>query len=463
MSINVDFYTFSKKENSTAQPNPAYKTTYACVLKDSCGILNPSITLNLGTSGNPASFNYAYISDFQRYYFVDEWTFEQGTWTASMHVDTLATYKTGIGLSTQYVLRAADNSAWNGNIIDGYYTTKGGASITEKVSSGLLDGDAYIVGVYGGDGNSIATGPITWYVMDQTNMTKFSKFLYSTDMYGLTAGVVDKALFNPLEYIASAFWIPVAAPTSGTALSVIFGWYTGPIGTGEAPAFTASRLSTPTGGPYSITIDVPKHPQAATRGNYLNLAPYSRYTLYAGPFGIIPLDSNELYNLSSITLEITSMDFTTGYARFQVKTGLKTLYNTTEQLAVPMPLAQLASNLAGYAVTRAANQGPIADLAINVALAAADIVGAADSLLPQQSTTGSVGTKANIYNPFLSAEFINITDENDDHAGRPVCSEKQINTLSGFIMCADGELSIAATSSELTSVRNYLTGGFFYE
>lgn len=120
MGISVNMYTFSKYANSTEQPAGA-GTSFDCVLKDTSGVINPTIALKLDMSFNVSAYNYAYIPDFERYYFVREWTWERGLWVASLDVDVLATYKAQIGVSTQYVLRSS--LASNGKILDTIYPT----------------------------------------------------------------------------------------------------------------------------------------------------------------------------------------------------------------------------------------------------------------------------------------------------------------------------------------------------
>ena len=124
MAFNVSFYTFNKRENSTARPdisNPA--KIFPFRLKDDCGIINPVLEISLPMSENPSQLNYAYIPDFYRFYFVNDWTFSGGVWLASLNVDVLATYKLNIGPSTQYVLRSS--AEHDGNIMDDYYTGNG--------------------------------------------------------------------------------------------------------------------------------------------------------------------------------------------------------------------------------------------------------------------------------------------------------------------------------------------------
>ena len=62
MAFNVSFYTFNKRENSTARPdvsNPA--KIFPLRLKDNCGIINPVLEISMPVCENPSQLNYAYI------------------------------------------------------------------------------------------------------------------------------------------------------------------------------------------------------------------------------------------------------------------------------------------------------------------------------------------------------------------------------------------------------------------
>ena len=72
-SVNITFYQFEKRSNSTLQPSGG-GTTYACQIFDPCSVLTPRIKLSFPSgAGNPTLWNYAYIGDFTRYYFVRDW------------------------------------------------------------------------------------------------------------------------------------------------------------------------------------------------------------------------------------------------------------------------------------------------------------------------------------------------------------------------------------------------------
>ena len=72
-------------------------------LKDGCSVLSPSVVL---TGENLSVFNYAYIPQFSRYYFIKEITsVKSGLWEISMRVDVLETYKDSIKANTAIIKR----------------------------------------------------------------------------------------------------------------------------------------------------------------------------------------------------------------------------------------------------------------------------------------------------------------------------------------------------------------------
>lgn len=78
-----------------------------CVLKDATSILRPVIKIR--TSEVITTYNYMYISEFDRYYFIDDIvSVNNGLWEISAHVDVLETYKSDI-LSNTAVLRRQQN------------------------------------------------------------------------------------------------------------------------------------------------------------------------------------------------------------------------------------------------------------------------------------------------------------------------------------------------------------------
>ena len=66
-------------------------------------------------------------------------------------------------------------------------------------------------------------------------------------------------------------------------------------------------------------------------------------------------------------------------------------------------------------------------------------------------------------NLYLTSKFNLIVDENLAEMGRPLCEVRQINTLSGYILCANADAIISGTADEVKKVNDYMNSGFFYE
>ena len=105
MSLSVTLY------NSSSPVEKIGKTltsggTYSCSLKDTTSILNPVLVIR--TSDPVYNYNYLYIQEFGRYYFINDIkSVNNNVWEISAHVDVLETYKTAI-LANDAVIRRQD-------------------------------------------------------------------------------------------------------------------------------------------------------------------------------------------------------------------------------------------------------------------------------------------------------------------------------------------------------------------
>lgn len=75
-----------------------------CVLKESTSILRPVIRIR--TNSDITGYNYMFISEFSRYYFIDDIvSIHNDVWEVSGHVDVLETYATEIKANTAVIKR----------------------------------------------------------------------------------------------------------------------------------------------------------------------------------------------------------------------------------------------------------------------------------------------------------------------------------------------------------------------
>ena len=130
--MKVILYKFNKKSNSTAIPD---NNTEKLEL-DNAQVKSPSSIntplLQLAKDKDPNGYNYIYIPAFKRYYFVQDITYNLGLWLVSCVTDVLASFRSDILNSEQYVLRSA--SSYNVDILDCLYTTKAAATGNTAIS-----------------------------------------------------------------------------------------------------------------------------------------------------------------------------------------------------------------------------------------------------------------------------------------------------------------------------------------
>lgn len=376
--VNVRLYNFDKRKNSTKRPNTSGGDLVQGEVKQDFTPLAPVITFNLPDPTAVPTYNYAYIAEFgQRFYFITDWLFVSGLWRATMAVDVLATYQSTIFASQQYVARSKGYP--NHNIIDGSYNTLAGASFNsqELAQSALWGADygqgCFIMSTISYSGANV--GAVTYYAMSWLCAQKFFQDLLSSPNWmNISASEISedlqKALINPLQYVVSCIWIPARwetfiyynSPTFDGDLSknIKLGWWSFDLPTGEGTGeYTVRRLHNPTFGTQqggtpdrisaNFTFTIPKHPQAATRGAWLNMAPTSKYTLTYLPFGVFDIDTTDIKNATFIRGVVT-MHAYTGDATLQLfvvdgNNNSQCILTTETNLAIQIPVGQIAMNL----------------------------------------------------------------------------------------------------------------------
>lgn len=117
MAFNIVFY------QNTAEPNRVDKTSFLTsietltgTLREPSSIINPSITIQ---RTNVPNYNYAYIAQFNRYYFIAPngiTSVGKNLWKIDLQCDVLMSFKTGILALSAVVGRQENN--YNAYLID---------------------------------------------------------------------------------------------------------------------------------------------------------------------------------------------------------------------------------------------------------------------------------------------------------------------------------------------------------
>lgn len=456
MAIAISLCAFSKPFNSTARPS-TFGTTVSGELKDKSGIRNPRILWNYGTA-SPSGWNYAYIPVFGRYYYITEWVYQGGgIWEIQMQVDVMATYRDEIGASTQYVLRSSVN--YDGDIIDGMYPqtatiTRSTASVTSPFQAyGTAGVYSVVLGVIGKKTSTNRTG-IAYYVMNAQTFNAFLNSIFgNNDYFGVSelSFQLTKALANPADYITTCKLYPFQVPYSGSE-TIKMGWWDS--GVTGAPIASNPVFE------WQGDITIPKHPQAATRGNYLNVSA-SRYLLVSPLWGNIPINAASIKNATSLHLYIR-VDCISGVGDLLISADGVAIEKTTTQVSTEIPIGQVSQDFLGAASAALAGVGSaMAGSPIGIAASIGDV---AAHLLPQARISGTMGnTGAYFWAFILTGEFANVVDGADTNEGRPCCKMLGIAaTGPGYYQCRDAKVNTAGMASENEEIKATMEAGFYY-
>lgn len=463
------FYQFAKRTNSTKLPSGGQE--FGIDLKAPCNIIDPEI--KIATQNDPTGYNYCYLPTFSRYYWVKNWTYYDGLWKASLTVDTLASYRDQIGYSTEYVVRSS--AKYNGTISDGLYpATAEVRSVTTAFQGGFaetISGGFFVIGFIAKAANSI--GAITYAVITPTNAKKLSAKLL-TDVSYLSidnteiSDSLTKVLFNPYQYIVSCNYFPfdIAKITAHLPLvsSVNVGWWSI-----DVPCWILGEDNNKL--TKSVSVSIPKHPQAVSRGGYCNASPYTDYTIFLQPFGVIPLDASKLWGAATLSIQYM-VDLFTGDSILRIFTDSNQLvHETTAKLGVSIQLSNIAFDIpsgsggllqtgiaAAFGGLQAAfSGGSISDVGNGILNAAQ----ATNADVASKGATGSTIAFDTV--PYIVARFKILVDDNNEHHGRPLCQRVQLFSIPGFIMVDDPDIALPATAAEIDSVKSYMKNGFFLE
>lgn len=498
--MQVRFYAFRKRINSTKTPTQKdmegqLSFLADCILKDSTSVIAPQITL-IFPQGilSPSSYNYAYIPDFHRYYFVTDITFVQNRVMYTLACDVLASYWDTLKETTQYILRSA--SAGDLSLVDTLYPVTAnishGYTLTTGWSFDSLSTGYYVLGIINKATDTV--GCVSYYVMTSAQFAGLRSALMTDYAYmGISATEISqelsRAIINPFQYIVSCKWFPEKPPTDGEVSTIsVSGWdFTG----GSASKLASSAVIIK-----QFTIDVPTHPQIA-RGKWLDFRPYSNFYFLFPPFGVIQIDPTKLTKNRKLDVFVR-IDCISGIGHLNIScqgTGAPLIYSADCNIGVDIQLAQ--QSVAKSILSDVQNAvGSIAQGAMSGGKTGA-VLGASSALLSSSTAQGAIaglvqgiatGDFSNVGSAALAAnaelsvkgqnggiadyrgtpalfyQFATIVDGDNEDLGTPCCKKLKLSGLSGFttVMRPDIDM-VLATQPEIAALTAYLSNGFFIE
>lgn len=481
----IYFGTLQKEINSTIQPDIDTFVTRDCQLKENVSLLNPMIKLH--DNDYDTSWNYAYIPKWDRYYFLHDAVMTTGLiWEVELAIDVLASWKSAITETSAYVSRSA--SHYDNKLPDSTWShTTDNTITTSEIDVGLDAGGCFLLFTASNDNNSSAIGvpALSVYALTGFQLKSVCNYLFTSDFFNTaTEGldeaskVLSKQFFNPFQYIVKCMWLPlpVSAVSSNTT-KINFGWWTYSDGpdVGLVGLHYITKTFSINTGTYSTWID--RDPA------------WTHQTIYVPGFGQMDISSDHIGRTLSGKIII---DLATGSAGlFITASDGQLVASATGSLGADIQLSSLYEDIIGdlgskplSTITAKATAvgGAIAntfsgikdmftgktDLSLsNVGSLAKDaVVGVQAALQPTMSTIGANGTRAinEVQNKAIltTTKYARYTDITERLGG--MCNKiYTLSALSGYTEVVNPHVRCNATSSEITMINAFLSGGFYLE
>ena len=513
MGITVKFYKFNKRVNSTLQPTSAGTTISNVVLKDNVSIATPILFMKSISK----EYNYCYIEDFGRYYWVQHVEIAYNNmYYYYLTVDALASWQSAIKSRSKYVIRTADSNYYNLFLKDDTWVHTERPTFTTTTISDLNDwavvGDGtYVISVVNADTHNTINPSSKMYAITPSNLKTLFSILYDLDSYSdFDIDDLTATYFNPGQYITSVRWYPFALSSiaSGTSHYLDIGWYNtnSDLGTGVAVWPITSYGKTDT---YTFTL-----PGAS---NWTDLdTEWTTYSLYLPGCGWVDIDP--IFAGHTITLTMY-VDFNTGAVYAIGKTGGNLVFETNgefgadvqmNQVSGDIDFSRLGSNFAstlatiGLGVTAQGSSGAVSDTvssylssiganmasnyageyrrelndysqqylnnSINSGKEVANSVKNAivqTVLNPTVTSNGSNGARYTILNNhtiiLCKRHFNHYNTDSFDDCGVLCHKDVTLGNLSGYTVVANGNIRCQATIEERNTICQMLEGGFYAE
>lgn len=461
--MNVQFYTnFRKRKNSTLRPTGG-GTTINCYLKEDTDLINPHFILNLTS----APLSYTYCVWQSHYYFIDDIIFlTNNTFEMVCSIDALATYKSDIGSYTAFVERSASN--YDNMINDPYLTASQTIVSTGQADTSVNLGlGCYIFSVFNRYGiNWYCTTNLGALVTLFNNMTYDSAGIFDIPMQWI-AGTV-----NWSDWVGLAMWIPynIADISTGVRQVAITCGYIQCDINNDVDIYRLKqdvKIETP------ISLSLPTNYYDDFRK--ANDA-FSSYTLYLPAVGTVQLPA--IYTVNNDLSLTLCIDFFSGSANYLLWSGpannRQIIAQYNGQIGVEIPMSSSsgnsnASNILTSALNVAAayyTGGESAVANAGGALVGAGVNAIQNAITRPANITGGNGNRAfSQWNNIVRVTLANYGSKEypTTVAGRPLYQNVRINTLSGYVKCANAAVNIYGTLAEKILVDNYLNTGFYYE
>lgn len=494
----AEFFKFSKRKNSTKQPTGS-GTSYTVNLKSGTSFISPTLLLEI--SGYP---DYNYLKFEGMFYFVNDIvSVRQDLWEIYCKVDPLATAKTSILNSTQYVsYSSAGGSTWLPDNRIAIQKNATVASATTSMNFLFTAGGFYVMSVVGYQGcdvwaldatkmglildrindwsddiiDDVLNADYPWSggtpIPSPYNFTTVENALESIGKMMTLTGVAGNAYNAAPSCIRSCIWVPffISSFIPGSSEEIYLGQF--PTNVFSFKCKTDPETNT-------VSVNIP------WQYNDWRRATCEDVYLYLPLVGIIALSSDSIINESALTIE-WSATATDGNIAYLVKAGNQIIgtYGANAAVNYPVGVSQ-QSSIGERATTMLASLEKVATIGarataspISTGAAAAgmiiDFIQGGYEVLNTANTrhnscVGGIGGGAGVgldldATCFTVAHPTNISPSAMQNTmGLPTMKPMALSTLTGFCQCANAHVELDLPSTIMDAVDAYLNSGFYIE
>lgn len=437
--MKVTLYNFDKHPNSTTLPTGGVELE--CVVTDPCVIDSPVLKCN-----TLDIYNYAYIPDFGRYYFITDISRGHSYSYFNLEVDYLATNRTAIKNSTCYIIRCSQSNKQNNTILDTLYpATSKPFIVSAKMNSDKYSGNTekprYLVTVSGKHG-------FDTYVFNSVGFKAFCSALWLD--WATIDGMNDMilALNDPNSYIKNVMItnMNIGNFNAETVTSI-------PVGNVSVTATAGHLVNHKVTASYTLNFSSFEAgvPEISTRPSVKLGATYE-IILPGGVSASIP----SCYN--SVTIEMEG-DALTGSAVYSIVTSNGVISRVNSVFAVPYGLTTANTNITGIASSAISTIGSV--MTNNYMGIISGIGNGLASLVPKHSDIGGIGSLINNDGSILViGTYPQYPAEDNTNNGRPCCRYEKLSNYSGYVKCENPQV-VAINKKHSIAVNQMLSEGVY--
>ena len=462
------FFNIGKRANSTSAPALNTGVLSTISIKESCSVENPTILLH---ASSPPLYNYFYLPDFGRYYFVTGRTFTEGLWNIAGEVDPLASHRAVIMANSGYCMYSA--SRYNNKIMDSRIqqtaSTKKVVSednITTPSGNVFGSGTKFIVACGSGISNLYKVGDIAFSQLG----------LYLDSMNDNIIEKLQKKFGAVQNSLLGAYSLPLNdSLISGTAMNI----FLGDNDTGVSATFLSASSYRIAG---SCTLSIPWE-----HDDFRRLSPYTTLSLFLPFVGLTSIATADVLDCDNIEIFASiNMRLGTVYYKVIAESGIlggftssKIIATYSASIKTTIPISTYSSNVMGEAGAIASVGGSVLAGAVSggigfaagMAIAGGVVNATASSLQTSVSTIGgyngsggeALGTKCALIMEYHESNVEPSTLY--PSIGGTLFERVNVGSLSGFAQFNAFTLSggDGITLAERDRINSFMNGGVYIE